>query len=215
MYSDANSVIARSCLLAVALLQSGCSLFGIRDVEEAGYTLVRQQGAFEIRRYDPSVIAQTRVDADFDEAGRIAFGRLFGYISGANRQQREISMTAPVIAIDAAGEEIEMTVPVIAEASSRGWRFAFVLPADIDLDSAPIPTSSDVSLLAIPAKTVAVARYSGSWTETRYRDNLRGLRQWITRENLKITSTPRVAGYDPPWTIPFLRRNEVMVDIEP
>ena len=214
MIATPKSIVPRTCLLAAAVLQSGCSLFGIRGVEEAGYTLVRQQGSFEIRRYDSLVMVETRVDTEFDEAGRIAFGRLFGYISGDNRQQQDIPMTAPVTAVEAAGEEIEMTAPVVAEASAQGWRFAFVLPRDIDFASAPVPTRTDVGLVAVPAKTVAVVRYSGAWSEIAYRDNLSALRRWIAEENLQTVSPPRVAGYDPPWTIPLLRRNEVLIDIE-
>lgn len=214
VFSTRNSMVQLTCLLAIALLQSGCSLFGIRSVEEAGYTVIQQQEPFELRRYDSLVIAQTTVAADFDDASGIAFRRLFDYISGANRQQQKISMTAPVIAADTAGETIDMTAPVVAEASAQGWRFAFVLPRDIDLASAPQPTNPDISLVAVPVRTVAVARYSGSWNEASYRDNLRRLQQWMADEGLRPGSTPRVAGYDPPWTLPFLRRNEVLVDVE-
>ena len=200
----------------VLLLQSGCSVFGIRGTEQAAYSVIEQQDQFELRAYEPLVIAQTFVDSDFDQAGKIAFGRLFGYISGDNTATSEIAMTAPVMALQPdseAGETISMTAPVTAEKSSRGWRFAFVLPAGYRLDNAPTPTSEEVTLATVPARRVAVKRYSGWWNEASYRENLQLLQDWMRQNKLEADSQPRYAGYDPPWTLPFLRRNEVMIDI--
>ena len=106
-----------------------------------------------------------------------------------------------------------MAAPVTAEKSSRGWRFAFVLPAGYRLDNAPKPTREDVKLATVPARRVAVKRYSGWWNEASYRENLQLLQDWMRQNGLEADSQPRYAGYDPPWTLPFLRRNEVMIDI--
>ena len=204
-------------VLVIALLQSGCSLFGIRSAEEASYTTLVDQDRFQVRQYEALVVAETVVGTNFDEAGNIAFKRLFGYISGANRKQAEIAMTAPVMALDedsTGGEKISMTAPVTGEESTRGWRFAFVLPAGYSLQAAPVPTNSDVNLVLVPARKVAVLRYNGSWSETSYRSNLKLLQDWMHRNQLEAASLPRVAGYDPPWTLPFLRRNEVLIDIK-
>lgn len=204
-------------VLIIALLQSGCSLFGIRSAEEAGYTILVDQDRFQVRQYKALVVAETVVDKSFDEAGKIAFKRLFGYISGANRAQAEIAMTAPVMALDedsTGGEKISMTAPVTGEKSTRGWRFAFVLPAEYSLQDAPVPTNPDVNLALVPARKVAVLRYTGSWSEPGYRSNLKLLQDWMHRNQFEAASLPRVAGYDPPWTLPFLRRNEVLIDIK-
>ena len=204
-------------VLMLALLQTGCSLFGIRSAEEASYTVLVDQDRFEVREYETLVVAETVVDTNFDEAGNIAFKRLFGYISGANRAQTEIAMTAPVMALDedtSSGAQISMTAPVTGVISAGGWRFAFVLPAGYSLEEAPAPTNPDVRLVQVPARKVAVIRYSGSWNETSYQSNLELLLDWMLQNQFEAASLPRVAGYDPPWTLPFLRRNEVLIDIK-
>lgn len=212
-----SRLVPRSLIaILIVVFQTGCSLFGIRSVEEATYQVIETEDRFEVREYEPLVVAQTTVDATFDEAGNIAFRRLFDYISGANQAQREIAMTAPVMALaaqEAGGEEIAMTAPVMSEDTALGWRFAFVLPAGFSLDSAPLPTSPDVTLARLPARKVAVVRYSGSWNKAAYDRNLKSLREWMQQRQLEADSEPRVAGYDPPWTLPFLRRNEVLIDI--
>lgn len=203
--------------VAAILLLSGCSLVGIRSTAEPNYSLLQNDDRFEVRQYEALVLAETLVDLTFDDAGNIAFKRLFGYISGDNDAASEIAMTAPVMALDenrSSGEKISMTAPVTAQETPLGWRYAFVLPSGYTLASAPVPGNADVRLQQIPARTVAVVRYSGSWNETAYEENLKNLQQWMLQNQLKANSPPRVAGYDPPWTLPFLRRNEVMIDIQ-
>ncbi len=206
--------LQRALLAGLLTLQAGCSLFGIRTSEEASYTVLTSDDSIELREYAPQVIAETRVEAGFDEAGEIAFRRLFGYISGDNVASREISMTAPVVADDlGAGQEIEMTAPVVQQQSGAGWRFAFVLPSSFTLATAPAPTSGDVNLVLEPRKTVAALRYRGGWDEDAFRRNVETLRAWMAAQKLEAASPPRAAGYDPPWTLPFLRRNEVLIDV--
>lgn len=206
-------------LLAVfiILFQSGCSLMGIRSTDEPNYALLQSDDRFEVRKYEALVIAETLVNASFDDAGKIAFRRLFGYISGDNEAAAEIAMTAPVMALDekqSSGEQISMTAPVTGQETPLGWRFAFVLPSGYTLATAPVPGNPDVRLQQVAARKVAVLRYSGSWNETAYEENLANLQQWMRQNRLEADSLPRVAGYDPPWTLPFLRRNEVMIDIK-
>jgi hypothetical protein len=202
----------------VLLLQTGCSLFGIRSTEEAPYSVLEEQGQYQIRHYESLIVATTIVDSDFDEAGKQAFRRLFNYISGDNKAAREIAMTAPVIATENAAmdsEKIAMTAPVMREKRDQGWRFSFVLPAGYTLENSPLPNDERVSLQQIPARKVASLQYSGSWQQERFDANSELLLQWLSEQKLQPDSLPRVAGYDPPWTLPFLRRNEVLVDIKP
>ena len=210
-------------VICALLLQSGCSLFGIRSTEEAPYSVLEEQGQYQIRQYESLLVATTIVDSDFDEAGKQAFRRLFNYISGDNKAAREIAMTAPVLATENVatgnavtdGEKIAMTAPVIREKQDRGWRLSFVLPAGYTLENSPLPNDDRVSLQQIPARKVASLQYSGSWQQERFDANSELLLQWIREQQLQPDSLPRVAGYDPPWTLPFLRRNEVLVDIKP
>lgn len=207
----------RSMLAIVAILiQSGCSVFGIRSAEEARYIVLNEQDEFELREYAGIVIAETTVNSGFDEAGKEAFGRLFGYISGENKSAQKIAMTAPVLVDEEnsnATESIAMTAPVIANETTDGWRYAFVLPSSFTIDDAPIPTNSKIRLVEVQPKLVAVLRYSGLLNESDFRDNSARLFDWILTNQLESLSLPRVAGYDPPWTLPFLRRNEVMIDV--
>ena len=200
-----------------AIFVVGCTVIGIRTVEEAHYEVLREDGQIEIREYEPLVVAETNVEADYKEAGTIAFKKLFAYISGENESQTKIAMTAPVIAGEhrvSHGEKIDMTTPVLAEEQGRGWRYAFVLPANYTIESAPVPSNSQVKLIVMPKKKVAVIRYSGSWGEEAMRRKAEALVDWIQANGLEPASTPRSARYDPPWTISFLRRNEVMIDLK-
>ncbi len=221
---DSNKLSARSKLFPLSLiailtvlLQTGCSLFGIRSSEEAAYKLLQEQGQFQIRQYEPLVVATTLVDGDFDEAGKQAFRRLFNYISGDNRSQQEISMTTPVLASEDSaikGSKIAMTAPVTAEEQGLGWRISFVLPAAFTLQNAPVPSDERVSLTQLPSHRVAVRQYPGSWSQAKFDDNAELLSQWLRQHHFQPNSPPRLARYDPPWTLPFLRRNEVLIDIE-
>ena len=198
------------------LLSGGCSVVGINNVEEANYTVVIKDDNFELRDYDAMIIVETTIDDDFENAGNKAFGRLFAYITGDNVANSEIAMTAPVIADPAGtspGTDIEMTAPVLQQYSKAGWRYAFVLPADLTLETAPKPLDDNVRLAEVAGKKVAVIKFSGFWSEESMQDKTSALNDWISANNLTASSEPRWAGYNPPWTIPFLRRNEVMIDV--
>ena len=198
------------------LLLGGCSLFGIRTAEEARYTLVSSDGDIELRSYAAYVSVETIVDSDFEQAGKQAFRKLFDYISGANRGQQEIAMTAPVTASEAAGgETIEMTAPVVATERRLGWSWAFVLPARYTIDNAPLPLRDDVRLVENAPARFAVLTYSGSWKQSAFDDRLKQLLGWIEDNRLEAASLPRFAAYDPPWTLPFMRRNEIMIEVKP
>ena len=106
-----------------------------------------------------------------------------------------------------------MTAPVLEEKNEDGWNYAFVLPEKYNLDSAPEPLDNSVKIKKVQGKVVAVIRYSGSWTSKGFKKYSHILNEWINSKGYGILSQPRSAGYDPPWTIPRLRRNEVMIDI--
>lgn len=204
-----------SGMIAVTLI-TGCSVFGVNTVEEAKYDRLAVEDHFELRLYAPMVTAETYVEGDFKTAGRTAFRQLFGYISGENSASNEIAMTAPVFAnanrSDKA-EKMAMAVPLLGQTEAAGWRYKFVLPAEFLLESAPIPLNDAVSLATIPASKVAVIRFSGSWDQDTIADKTTQLHAWIRAQNMTPSSEPRWAGYNPPWTLPFLRRNEVLIDV--
>lgn len=217
-FSSRVSTPIKSALLTPLMLvvTTGCSVFGIESVEEATYTVVQKDGAFEIREYDPMVVVETRVEADFRKAGNTAFQKLFAYISGDNTGSEKIAMTAPVVAEQGRrsnGEKIAMTAPVTASGDGKDWAYRFVLPRTYRMDTAPRPLNPDVKLLEVPARRVAAVRFSGRSTESARQRNSKALTQWLSNAGIQTTSEPRWAGYNPPWTLPPFRRNEVLIDV--
>jgi len=211
-----SSMMAVLGAICVSFFTTGCSFFGIRNTEEAGYAVIDERNQIEIREYDELVVVETFVNADYEEAGTIAFRKLFAYISGENISKTKISMTAPVMSKEGdapEGDKIPMTSPVLGQRQAKGWRYSFVLPAGYTLENAPLPSNPEVKLVVIPRKKVAVIRYSGSWKEHTMREKSEKLVEWIQANGLERLSSPRSARYDPPWTLPFLRRNEIMIDV--
>ena len=217
-FPGAHSTVSRGLLASlILLLSSGCSVLGIRTVEEAPHRVIQQDGRFELRHYSELVVVQTSVSAGYDEAGEIAFDRLFGYISGENIERSKIAMTAPVMIeprVESEGVKIAMTAPVLAQGSENDWQIAFVLPSSFTQETAPLPSNPLVELATIPPRLVAAVRFSGTLGEKSVREQEKELAAWIEGSALVHTSAPRSAGYDPPWTPPFLRRNEVLIDVE-
>jgi hypothetical protein len=181
--------------------------------EEAKYTLVTKENGFEIRDYASQIVAETIVEGGLEDAGSAAFNRLFRYISGKNRPQQTIAMTAPV-SQQSAGQKIAMTAPVAQEPSGDRWAVSFMMPSDYDLASLPEPLDSEVRLREIPARRMAVVRYSGTWSEKSYREHLAKLEAWMAGREIKPAGMPVWARYDAPFKPWFLRRNEILYPIE-
>lgn len=182
-------------------------------VEEAEYRVLQQDGAIELREYAPSIVAETIVDADFEDAGNRAFRKLFRYIDGENVAQQEIAMTAPVSQAPA-GRKIEMTAPVGQRPTNGGWAVSFMMPSSFTMATIPRPSDPAVQVRAIPSYRAAVIRYSGFWSEERYREHLGELRAWIAAQGLEATGEPVWARYDPPFKPWFMRRNEVLIPVQ-
>ena len=123
-------------------------------------------------------------------------------------------MTAPVLQ-ERKGQRIEMTVPVLQSPSSEGWVYSFVMPAKYEMKSLPQPTNPKVTLERWPARLVAVYRFSGIADKGDLDAHSPALTDWLRKQGYHSFGSPRLADYDPPWTIPFLRRNEVQIDVEP
>lgn len=199
--------------LLTSLYMAGCSVFGVRSANEAGYEVLKDYGHIQIRQYQAMVVAETEVTAGYQEGSGQAFNRLFRYISGDNKKQQKIAMTTPVIQAPQA-EEIAMTALVIQQKSGSVWLMSFVLPHEYSFSSAPEPLDSRVMIKQIADKKVAVLRYSGSLSEQGIEEKSRELADWLINQGYKAISSSRSAAYDPPWTLPFLRRNEVHIDIQ-
>ena len=186
----------------------------VMAVEEPRYEVEQRDGAFELRRYAPHLIAETRVDAAFDDAGDQAFRRLFGFISGDNRGERKIAMTAPVIQQEASGSKFPMTAPVRQEADlTSGFLIAFVVPAEFTRGTVPEPTDPLVKIREVPEQRMAVVRYSGRWTEANYSKHEIALNEWLIKRGLRKIGPAVYARYNAPFVPWPMRRNEVMVQV--
>ncbi len=196
-------------LFVLALLSSLPAM----AVEEPAFERLKQEGTFELRRYAPFVAAEVQVTGNFSSAGNQGFKLLANYIFGGNQGQRKLAMTAPVTQ-QAEPVKLAMTAPVTQSAMPDGsFRVQFVLPADVTLDTAPKPNNPKVQLRVEPARLVAVQRYSGMWTEANYDEQLALLRSAAAREGLKLEGEPVLARFNGPFTLPFMRRNEIWLRV--
>ena len=202
---------ARPCTVAAFLLLLIPSL--AMAIEEPKYTVAKKDGNIEIRLYEPFIVAETVVDtSDFDEASNEGFRRLAGFIFGGNKVQRKIAMTSPVTTEQS--QKIAMTAPVETEQRGSSVRIAFTMPSEFTLETLPVPNDSRVTLRQVPARKLAVIRFSGRWTEENFREHSEELNAWIEKQGLKISGASSVARYDPPFIPFFFRRNEVMIPVE-
>lgn len=182
--------------------------------EQQPYDVVEQHDGFELRRYPSHVVAEVTVRGSFEGAGSMAFRALAGYINGQNEVRESVAMTAPVVQTAAPSQKVAMTAPVVQTPTSDGdYVVAFVLPASMTLDSAPVPTNLQVQVRAVPERLAAVARIPGRWSEPVYRSHLDELMRAVATAGLVPDGAPRSARFDPPYKPWFLRRNEVMQDV--
>lgn len=184
-------------------------------VEEPSYQVVQTLNGAEIRQYVGYVVAEVVVDASADAAGEQAFPILAGYIFGKNKGARKLDMTAPVTQT-VEPMRIDMTAPVTqATAPGGGYLVQFVLPKSITIDSAPEPNDPRVQLRAVPARRVAVIRYSGFWSESNFDEHLGQLQAALRAANITWSGEPVLSRYNPPFTPWFMRRNEIWLAVPP
>lgn len=205
---------------AVAALLSGCSLLGIRSgTEEPRFDIVEVvDEQMQIRRYAPRLAAETEVETSNDDDGRnAAFRRLAGYIFGKNRLETKIAMTTPVEtrsdgAADA--QKIAMTTPVETRLTGTRMTMRFTMPAAYTRDSLPAPLDPLVRIVELPPTSLAVLRFTGARDVGTLSDRQADLLARLAPTRWKALGEPFAMLYDPPWTPPFLRRNEVAVAVD-
>lgn len=209
------TVLAKLAAIVSGLGVVACSVVGVREAEEPAYTVVAHVGATEIRQYGPRIAAETVVDGDEEGTRSAGFRRLAGYIFGGNRGGTSIAMTAPV-AQAAAGTDIAMTAPVAQTKDEAGrWRIRFFMPASFTLATLPVPNDPAVVLVQVPPETFAVLRFSGSIGAASVAAQTADLMRGLQGSAWRPAGAPVAWFYDPPWTLPPLRRNEVAVPVSP
>jgi hypothetical protein len=170
-------------------------------IEEPPFRVIQSEPPFEHRLYSGFVVAETELAGDFDAASRTGFRRVAGYIFGDNQ------------AHSGGTRKIEMTAPVTVEPKEQGWRLHFVMPSAESISSLPKPNNPDVKLRQIPEHAVAVVRFSGFTTQAAIQEQTTKLRQWMASKQLEASGPAQVARYNDPFTLPWRRRNEILIPI--
>ena len=177
----------------------------------------------------PDIVAETTVSGQFEQAGNAAFRRLGGYIFGNNRRRDSIAMTAPVVQEPASqriamttpvlqetgSQEIAMTASVTQEGSGNEWVITFVMPSQYTMDALPEPLDSSVRLRERPGQLMAAVLYSGTWRKSSYENQRRQLEAFVKTQGYVVAGPAVFARYDSPMTLPFRRRNEVLIPVQP
>ena len=202
-------------LLLVSLFVGGCSI--VAKTPEPSWKSVRKDGDIEIRAYDPMIAAEVTTTGERGEAINEGFRILAGYIFGGNAGQQSIEMTAPVTQQPevSKGRRIAMTAPVTQEAgeNQNEWKVSFIMPAEYTLSSLPKPNDTRIKFMEIAEYKAAVIRFSGPNTDNNLMSHKTELMTWIRDNKMSTDGEPVYAFYNPPWTPPFMKRNEVMVKI--
>jgi len=205
------SAIETAALVLAGIVQT----FGLRvGTEQPAYTVLERAGEVEIRRYESRLAAEAVVAGGAMDARNEGFRKVAGYIFGDNAGKASIAMTAPVVQ-SAAPQKIAMTAPVVqAEAPGGDWRIQFIMPSKYTADSLPTPNDADVKIVTLPPQTYAVARFTGSRSGAAVDRRQAQLSRQVQGTGWRVAGEPTAWFYDPPWTIPFLRRNEVAMPVE-
>jgi effector-binding domain-containing protein len=189
--------------------------FSAMAIEEPEFISIEKKDAFEIREYQPKLIAQVLVNGTFDGASSKGFRLLADFIFGNNKTNegsKKIDMTAPVISRDAT-EKIDMTAPVVSEETEKGWYVSFNMPKQYTKETLPVPINPEVKIIEVPSEKYAVITFSGLVREKKYAEMLNLLNEEMKKRNIDPKGPAILARYNPPWTLPFLRRNELMFRI--
>lgn len=195
------------------MLKTIPGLVGIRLGEEPTYTLMKSEGVFEIRKYDPMTVASVIIRGEYEAALEEGFIKLADYIFGKNTQEYQVRTNSSLIK-EKQSAQLPMTAPVIHERAEMGWKVTFVLPREYTLKNAPKPLDPAITLTREPSRIMACMKYSGTNTLQAIEHRHQQLLDWLQTTDFRTCSQVRCAEYDGPLTVPFLRRNEVQVRVE-
>jgi SOUL heme-binding protein len=188
-------------------------------LEQPKYSVLQSNNVYEIRKYEPYIVAEVVVPGPESEAGNQAFRLLGGYIFGKNKGERKLEMTAPVVqtpvATTSSSTKIEMTAPVVQTPTTNGFLVQFMMPSAFTLATLPEPLDAKVKLREVAGKTVAAHQYSGTWSQNNYDEHLNILKNALAKDSIKTQGEPLYSRYNGPMTPWFLRKNEIWFTIQP
>jgi len=201
--------------IVILLVLGAWTLWGYFSsrVEQTEYKVIQRANGYEIREYPAHLVAQTTVTGSYNDALQQGFRIVAGYIFGGNTNKEHISMTAPVVEQRSRGQSIAMTAPVMANIEGESHTITFGMPRSYTLATLPTPTDSRVKLVEISARKMAVNRFSMWRTDARVQSKKQELLSALSRDKMKVVGEPEYAGYNAPWTPPWMMRNEVLVEI--
>ncbi len=202
-----------AAILGIVLI--GAAAVGpiMSDVETPNYRIIKSDRNIEIRQYEPMIIAKVRMDGEREDAIGDGFRLLADYIFGNNTVEQNMTLTTPVQQQEST--KIKMTAPVQQQSAGSSWQVSFVMPSEYSIRTLPKPSNDRVILKEIPAKKFVVIKFSGMNSDANLKENEDKLMQYVKANDLLLVGSPKYAFYNPPWTLPPMRRNEVMIEIEP
>lgn len=197
----------------VILVMGGILLGPIMSrVEQSKYDVVKSFENIEIREYAPMIVAEVNVSGTREQSINEGFRMIADYIFGNNESAEKVAMTAPVL--QQTSQKIEMTAPVLQQSTGDSWSVRFVMPAKYTLETLPKPKNPKVLIHQLSGKKFAAIRFSGSPDEKDLENYTATLQEFMKLNNITGISSPTYAFFNPPWTLPILRRNEVMIEIK-
>ncbi len=200
--------------LALLFIWAVGSYLVIRNIEEPKFTLVESRAGYDIREYEPYIIAETDVTGEFGEATNSGFRVIADYIFGNNTSRSSIAMTAPVLE-SKSSEKIAMTVPVIDTEKDVNTRtISFVLPSEYTLETLPMPNNPEVTITQVDSRKVAVLSFTWYPTMKRVESKKKELLALIENDGLEVSGETQVARYNPPPSMPLVLRNEIIIPIK-
>ena len=197
------SIVLLTCLMVGPLMS---------NVEQPNYQVIKSEQDFDIREYIPMITAEVKVQGERDEAIGKGFRILADYIFGNNTIQQKITMTASAEHIS--NEKIAMTAPVQQQSQNGIWKISFVMPSKYQMHTLPKPNNVSVMINQVPKKRYVVTKFSGWNSNENIEQHEKLLMKYIKENHIKTFGLPTYAFYNPPWTLPFMRRNEIMFEIE-
>lgn len=200
-------------IISVCTVLVGCVLLGplMSNVEQPNYEIESSLDSYEIRRYDPMIVAEVSLNGSREESISAGFRLLADYIFGNNIVEERIAMTAPVQ--QERSEKIAMTAPVQQQEVDGAWNVRFIMPSQYSMETLPKPRNQRVALRQIPSKRYVVITFSGTNSDANIKKNEQRLKAYIEANALQTVGSPKYAFYNPPWTLPFLRRNEILIEL--